>query len=187
MPLALPWVVAGTHGEAATGTLGVGTTLIGFANMFILGLSNFICPRAARAYAAGGKPELVGVLKQAAVMYLAVLVPFAIAMAVAGKPLMVLVYGPAFADAGLIMAVLAVGAVANSLGVTAGNGLWAMELPSANFRADVCAMLTWIVATAMLVPWHGAFGAALASAAGTIVGAAVRGGVLRAELRRPSA
>ena len=133
MPLVLPWIVAGTHGEAATGTLGVGTTLIGFANMFVLGLSNFICPRAAQSFASGGRRELIGVLKQAAIMYLAVLVPFALAMLMAGGPLMAAVYGPDFADAGPIMAVLAFGAVANSLGVTAGNGLWAMEMPSAIF------------------------------------------------------
>jgi len=184
MPFVLPWVVAGTHGEAATGTLGVGTTLIGFANMFVLGLSNFICPRAARAYAGGGTRELVGVLKQATVMYLSVLLPFALLMLVSGTQLMTFVYGPAFADAGLIMAVLACGAVANALGITAGNGLWAMELPSANFRADVCALITWLIATAVLVPLYGAFGAAIASTAGTTVGAAVRIGVLLVELRR---
>jgi O-antigen/teichoic acid export membrane protein len=184
VPFVLPWIVASTHGEAATGTFGVGTTLIGFANMFVLGLSNFICPRAAQSYAQGGTRELVGVLKQATAMYLMVLVPFALSMIVAGQPLMTFVYGPEFADAGLIMAILACGAVANSLGITAGNGLWAMELPSANFRADVCALVTWLIATALLVGPYGAFGAALASAAGTIVGAGVRGGVLLTELRR---
>jgi O-antigen/teichoic acid export membrane protein len=186
MPFVLPWIVAGTHGEAATSTLGVGTTLIGFANMFVLGLSNFICPRAAQSYAQGGPRELVSVLQQAALMYLGVLLPFALLMIVAGPWLMALVYGPEFADAGVIMAVLACGAVANSLGITAGNGLWAMERPSANFRADVCALITWLVATALLVPAYGALGAAVASVTGTVVGAAVRGGVLLAELsRRP--
>jgi O-antigen/teichoic acid export membrane protein len=184
MPFFLPWIVAATHGQAATGALGVGTTLIGFANMFVLGLSNFVCPRAAQGFAQGGTRELTSVLKQAAATYLAVLVPFAAAMVVAGRPLMTLIYGPEFADAGAIMAILACGAVANSLGITAGNGLWAMELPSANFRADVCAMLTWIVTTALLVPPFGPLGAALASSAGTTVGAVVRGGVLLGELRR---
>jgi O-antigen/teichoic acid export membrane protein len=184
MPLVLPWVVAGTHGEAATGSLGVGTTLIGFANMFVLGMSNFVCPQAAKAYATGGKRDLVNVLQKAAGTYLLVLVPFAAAMLLCGPWLMTMIYGPDFADAGQIMGVLAVGAVANSLGIAAGNGLWAMDLPSANFRADACAMLTWLVTTALLVPWLGAYGAALASAAGTIVGSAVRGGVLLAELRR---
>lgn len=186
MPLALPWIVAGTHGEAATGTLGVSTTLIGFANMYVLGLSNFICPRAAQAYAGGGTRELTGVLKHAVAMHLAVLVPFALAMFVAGQPLMSLIYGPEFADAGTLMAVLALGAIANSLGIVAGNGLWAMELPSANFKADACAMATWLVATVLLVPSYGALGAAIASVAGTMVGAAVRGAVLIGRMREKS-
>ncbi len=186
MPLVMPWIVAATHGQAATGTLGVGTTLIGFANMFVLGLSNFICPRAAQAFAAGGKRELVGVLKRAAGMYLAVLIPFAFAMLLAGGKLMAFVYGAEFADAGPIMAVLAFGAVANSLGVTAGNGLWAMEMPSANFRADVCALLVWILSTVLLIPLYGPLGAAVASSLGTTVGAVVRGWVLRGALRTQS-
>lgn len=184
MPFVLPWVVAGTHGEAETGSLGVGTTLVGFANMFVLGLSNFICPRAARAYAGGGAGELIGVLKQATAMYLILLVPFAALTLLAGRSLMIFVYGPDFGDAGLILGVLACGAVANSLGITAGNGLWAMELPSANFRADVCALATWLTATAVLVPPYGAMGAAIASVTGTVVGAIVRGAVLMTELRQ---
>lgn len=183
MPLVLPWIVAGTHGEAATGTLGVSTTLIGFANMYVLGLSNFICPRAAQAYASNGVRELVAVLRQAAVMHLSLLVPFAISMLLAGQSLMTFVYGPDFADAGTIMAILAAAAVINSLGIVAGNGLWAMELPSANFRADACAMVVWIAGTALLVPLYGALGAAIASAAGTTVGAVVRGIVLTSQLR----
>jgi O-antigen/teichoic acid export membrane protein len=183
MPLLLPWIVAGTHGESSAATYGVSATLIGFANMYVLGLSNFICPRAAQAFASGGSRELVGVLKQAALMHLSALVPFAVVMLVAGQPLMTFVYGPAFADAGLIMAVLAVGAIANSLSIVGGNGLWAMELPSANFRGDLCAMITWIAATAVLVPLYGPLGAAFASTIGMSVGAMVRGGVLISELR----
>jgi O-antigen/teichoic acid export membrane protein len=182
MPLVLPWIVAGTHGEASAATYGVSATLIGFANMYVLGLSNFICPRAAQAYASGGPRELVGVLKQASLMHLSALVPFALAMLFAGQTLMTFVYGPTFADAGLIIAVLAFGAIANSLSIVAGNGLWAMELPSANFRGDVCAMLTWIAATAVLVPQHGPLGAAVASTIGMSVGAMVRGTVLVSEL-----
>lgn len=184
MPLILPWIVAGTHGESSAATYGVSATLIGFANMYVLGLSNFICPRAAQAYASGGARELVGVLKQAALMHLSALVPFALSMLAAGQALMTFVYGPTFADAGLIIAVLAFGAITNSLSIVAGNGLWAMELPSANFRGDVCAMLTWIAATAVLVPAYGPLGAAVASTLGMSVGAMVRGAVLVSELYR---
>jgi O-antigen/teichoic acid export membrane protein len=184
MPLILPWIVAGTHGEASAATYGVSATLIGFANMYVLGLSNFICPRAAQAYASGGSRELVSVLKQAVLMHLGALIPFALSMLIAGQTLMAFVYGPTFADAGPIIAILAFGAIANSLGIVAGNGLWAMELPSANFRGDVCAMLTWIAATASLVPMHGPVGAAAASTIGMAVGAMVRGTVLISELYR---
>jgi O-antigen/teichoic acid export membrane protein len=182
VPLALPWIVAGIAGQSGAAAYGVSATLIGFANMYVLGLSNFICPRAAKAYAKGGTRDLAAVLQHATVMYVSTLFPFALAMLLAGQSPMTLIYGPAFAEAGPIMAVLAVGAVANSLGVVAGNGLWAMELPSANFRADVCALVVWVLATAWLVPLYGPLGAAIASAAGTTIGAIVRGGSLHREM-----
>lgn len=174
MPLVIPWIVAAMHGEAATAALGVGTTLIGFANMFVLGLSNFICPRAARAYAHGKEAELKIVLRQAALMHLSVLVPFALTIFFAGDRLMAFVYGPEFADAGQILGILAFGALVNSMGIVAGNGLWAMERPSANFRSDVCAMIAWLIATAVLVGPFGPVGAAIASVTGTLVGAIAR-------------
>jgi O-antigen/teichoic acid export membrane protein len=174
MPFVIPWVVATQHGAEATSALGVGTTLIGIANMFVLGMSNFVCPQAARAYAAGGKTALWNILSKAALLYVLVLGSFALAMLFQGNRFMSLVYGPLYAESGTILAILAFGSLANSLGIVAGNGLWAMERPAANFRADVLAMLTWILATYFFVtPW-GAYGAACASTLGIVVSAMVR-------------
>src|SRR5688572_3798039 len=50
-PYILPWVVAATHGERETGTLGACATLVGLSNMFLIGLANYLSPKAARAYA----------------------------------------------------------------------------------------------------------------------------------------
>jgi O-antigen/teichoic acid export membrane protein len=183
MPFVIPWVVAITHGAEATGAFGVGTTLIGLANMFVLGMSNFVCPQAARAYASGGKQALTPVLRRAGELYLFVLGSFTLMMICFGDVFMTWVYGPEFSDAGRILAILAVGSLANSLGIVAGNGLWAMERPAANFRADLCAMFTWIAATLLLVGAWGPLGAAVASVLGTAVSAAVRMFTLSRELR----
>ena len=78
-----------------------------------------------------------------------------------------LVYGPQFAGTGWIIGVLSLSVLANSLGVTAGNGLWAMERPQANFVADLFSLGVVIVATISLVPLLGPLGAALATLCGT--------------------
>jgi O-antigen/teichoic acid export membrane protein len=64
--------------------------------------------------------------------------------------------------------------LANSLGMVAGNGLWAMERPSANFGADVAAMIMTVIATITLVPTWGAAGAAASLCVGNTTGTLIR-------------
>jgi O-antigen/teichoic acid export membrane protein len=173
-PYVMPWVVALTHSEAETGTLGACTTLVGLSNMFMMGLCNFLSPRAARAFADGGLAELKSVLTKTACLFGITLGSFCALGFVFGEPIAVLVYGPQFAGTGWIIGVLTLSVLANSMGVTAGNGLWAMERPQANFAADLTALGVVITATIFLVPLLGPLGAALATLSGTATDAAVR-------------
>jgi len=186
-PYIMPWFVAAADGTAATGVLAAGTTLVGVANMFVLGLSNFLTPRAARAFADGGIRELRGVLLKIAGAFVCVLGSFCLVVWFAGDLLAVTVYGRAFEGTGPIIAVLAVGMLANSLSITAGNGLWAIEKPSANFLADVCVLVTTIATAVWWVPMMGAMGAAWSILAGTSISAVVRGGTLIRLMRRLNA
>jgi O-antigen/teichoic acid export membrane protein len=173
-PYALPWIVASVHGASATASFGVSATLVGFANMFVLGMSNFVCPLAAREFSQSGKSGLVKVLLRMGGIYLLVLGCFALSMMFLGQQFMQCIYGAEFADAGPILAVLACGALANSLGILAGNGLWAMERPAANFRADLTAVTVWFMSAYWLIPTCGPLGAAYASLLGIFVSACVR-------------
>jgi O-antigen/teichoic acid export membrane protein len=182
-PYVMPWVVAWTHGEAETGTLGACSTLVGLSNMFMMGLCNFLSPQAARAFAQGGLAELQSVLWKTAALFVSTLGLVVIVGFTLGEQIAVLVYGEQFGGTGWIIGILSLSVLANSLGVTAGNGLWAMERPSANFVADLISVGVVIVATIMLVPAFGPLGAALATLAGTSSDAAVRLIVLRTTMR----
>jgi O-antigen/teichoic acid export membrane protein len=182
-PYVMPWVVAFTHGEAQTGTLGACSTLVGLSNMFMMGLCNFLSPQAARAFAHGGLTELQSVLWKTAALFVGSLGLVVILGFTLGEQIATLVYGEQFGGTGWIIGVLSLSVLANSLGVTAGNGLWAMERPSANFVADLFSVGVVIVATITLVPWLGPLGAALATLAGTSSDAVVRLLVLRATMR----
>ena len=57
----------------------------------------------------------------------------------------VLVYGERCGGTGLILALAAASMLANSLSITAGNGLWALERPRANFAADACTLAVTMV------------------------------------------
>lgn len=181
-PYIVPWVVAFSHSEQETGVLGACMTLVGFSNMFLMGISNYLTPRAAQAYAHGGTSELKSVLKKTALLFLATLGPASVAAFSIGGWVVQFAYGPAFAGCGPIIGFLSLAALVNSMGVTAGNGLCAMDRPSANFRADLIAMCVSIFAMLLLVPWLGPLGAALSTLATVSSDAAIRGWTLKVKL-----
>jgi O-antigen/teichoic acid export membrane protein len=186
-PYVMPWIFAVTHGEAQTGLLGACSTLVGFPNMFLMGLCNFLSPRTAQAYAHGGLAELQSVLWKTAILFGATLGGLAAVAFLFGEQIAVLVYGPQFAGAGLIIGVLSLSVLANSIGVVAGNGLWAIERPSASFAADLCSLIVVIFATFICVPLFGPLGAALATLSGTASDAAVRLLILRLSMNELAA
>lgn len=172
----MPWVLAATHDEAATGVFGACTTLVGLANMFVLGLGNFLSPRAAQAFAKGGLSELKTVLGQTIGIFLASIGSFAAASFFIGEYVAALLYGETVAaGTGPIIGILALGVVANSVSMACGNGLWAMERPAANFAADVCVMLTVVIGSLTLIPLFGSLGAAVATLLAHATAASVRG------------
>jgi O-antigen/teichoic acid export membrane protein len=173
-PVLMPWIVALTHGKAATGALGACVTLINVAGIYVTGVSNMLTPRAARAFTHGGRAELSGVLKRTALLFLATLGTFCLAVVLAGDLPTTLVYGSRFSGMSTVLTLLAVSMLVNSMGITAGNGLWAMERPAANFAADLCCFAATVGAAAILVGPLGVLGAAAAILAGTGAGAAVR-------------
>lgn len=173
-PYIMPWIVVAACGEMATGMLAACATLIGLANMFIVGVANYLTPKAARTYANDGLDALCRLLAKTAVTFAATLGAFALLVLVAGDYAAVFIYGPDYAGAGVIMTIYAVEMLATSMGFTVGAGLWAMERPSANFAADVCTLTVLLIAAACLVPPLGIVGAAVASLLGTTTGTLVR-------------
>jgi O-antigen/teichoic acid export membrane protein len=183
MPYVMPWIVATTDGEDAAGVLGASGTLVGIANMFVLGICNFLSPRATRALIEGGVHELRSVLMRTALLFLGTLGSFCVATALAGGSILSLVYGRTLPGGGLILFLLSVNMLANSLGMVAGNGLWALERPAANFKADVAALVATLLAMSILVPLYGAMGTVASTVFGTTIGSLVRLATLKFAMR----
>jgi O-antigen/teichoic acid export membrane protein len=183
----MPWALAAAWDEAATGVFGACNTLVGLANMFVLGLSNYLSPRAARAYAQGGLSELKQVLGTIIALFVVSLGLFAVASFFLGEWVAVLMYsekyGEALRGSGTIIGVLALGVVANSISMACGNGLWAMHRPAANFAADVCVMVAVVVGSVLLIPPLGPLGAAAATLLAHVTAASVRGWTLLRVMR----
>jgi O-antigen/teichoic acid export membrane protein len=171
---AMLWILGITVGTAATGLFGACTTIIGLTNVVMSGVSNVLTPQAAHAFAVGGAADLRRVLIRTAGFFVLTLGVFTLFVFASGDWLAVMVFGPAYAGSGPVLLALALSALMSSLGMVAGNGLWAIDQPRCNFVADVCCMATTLATAGVLIGSLGAVGAAIATLAGTTVAALVR-------------
>lgn len=173
-PYVMPWVLFAICGKAETGLLGSASVIVGVANILLSGLADFLTPRAARAYATGGVTRLRSILRSMLAISLLAIGSVCVVAVLFGQPVVDTLYDGRFPDVGLLISLLTFSVLANAVGNVAGNGLWALNLPRANFVAD---MLTLIVAIAaapvMIRPW-GATGAALATLTACTCGAVAR-------------
>lgn len=171
---ALPWLLAFVHGEAETGRLAACTTLVGLSNLFVMGLNNYLMPRAAQSLAKNGAGELAAVLRKAMLASAAVLGALTLGAFLVGDHLATIVFGPTYAGTGALLTVLAAAALADSFGQTASAGLWTIDRPAANLAADLVQVAATLVAAVWLVFPLGALGIALAILAGRAVGVSAR-------------
>lgn len=174
VPYFMVWVVGASAGMAAAGLLGACATLVGVTTLLLTGFDRFLTPRAAQAFVEGGAPALRRVLLTAAGLLVLALLPFALLVLATGSWLAVLVYGAGHEHSGPILATLAVASVTTALEMVAGIGLWSIDRPRANFLADLCSVSITIALSFVLVPALGAWGAALATLAGSVSAAAAR-------------
>ena len=170
----LPWMLTAVHGEEDTGELFACNTLVGLSNLFVIGLNNYLTPRTAQAFAQGGATALARILRIATALFAATLGPLCIVALLAGDFLAVFVYGHQYANMGTIITVLAVATFTDALGLTAANGLWALDRPSANFAADIVLLVGTLATAVWLLFPLGPLGIAIAMVVGRSAGAVVR-------------
>ena len=178
-----PWIVTAQRGSADAGVLAACVSIVGIASMFMTGLAGFLVPRAAAAYAEGNVAALRRVLCVATLTYASALGIFAVVVAVRGESLLQLAFGSQYSGVGPVLIALALSMLAQSIGLTAGIGLWAMDRPQANLSADICTLIITLSLVFLLLPSLGVLGAALGDLGGRVGGATVRHGTLRALLK----
>lgn len=182
-PYVMPWVLFSIHGDAATGLMASCSAVVGLSNMVLSGIANFLTPRAARSFADEGVDGLKSLLRRINLLFVIVLGGISVLAAVGGEQLIDFVYDGKFANTGPIVFTLSLAVLSNSMGVTAGNGLWAINRPRANLVADCVTFIAAVVAAFAFIPVFGALGAALAILTANTLGAGVRVCVLRSALK----
>ena len=173
-PYTMPWVLFLMHGERATGYLAACSVIVGVANILLGGMSDFLSPRAASAFAKGGVAELRRVLGKMLWLSILSIGSVCIIAAIFGEPIIDALYDGRFPGAGRMVILLTLSVLANAIGMAAGTGLWAVDKPRANFTADMLTLVIAIAAAPILVAPYGAIGAAIATLLASVSGAIFR-------------
>jgi O-antigen/teichoic acid export membrane protein len=173
-PFLMPWLVAGLLNEEAAGAYGVCQTIVGVANMLILGVGNFISPLTARVMSQSGSEALWRTLIRANLFFLGILTAFLLLVVSSGTWLVSTLFGADYADLGIPMAILALSQIPAALGVVAGNGLWAIDQPRRNLPADWLTLIATVGSACLLIPQLNLLGAVLAILLGQSLGACCR-------------
>lgn len=173
-PFIIPWILTASAGAAAAGLFGAAGTLVGVANVFVMGLGNFVVAKASMAFARGGRDGLCRVLRKAGLLFGVIVGGFFLLSLVGGESLLVFIYGQQYEGGGMVLTICVLSLLAMSMGIVSGNGLWVLERPRATFSADVCALAATLVTALVLIAPLGALGAALATLAGSLIGGALK-------------
>ena len=170
----LPWLLASVRGEAETGQLAACGTLVGLSNLFVIGLNNFLMPKAALAFVAGGPRASAACCARRRSALAVVLGGLCLAVLLGGNLLAETVFGSQYAHTGPLIAMLALATLTDAIGLMAGIGLWAMDRPAASIAGDVVQLVATLGVALWLVFPLGAMGIAAALVIGRSAGAAVR-------------
>ena len=142
------------------------------------------------ALVGGGRVAEVAALHATAMRYLVLLgAPMAIGLAVTAPALVRLLWGPAYAPAGLVLAVLALGSLVSFAAGASPAVLHAMKRQDRLLRQGLVAAAADVVLALLLIPAAGALGAAVASSAAQALGSvlAIRAAVTAAGAGVPAA
>jgi O-antigen/teichoic acid export membrane protein len=175
----LPWILAAFHGEAETGELAACGTLVGLSNLFVIGVNNYLMPKAAQAFTQRGPDALEGVLRKATMYSVVVLGGLCVIAFFVGNALAGIVYGAKYGDTGMLVFMLSLATFIDALGLTASTGLGSMDRPSISLVGDVVQLVVTLGCALWLVFPMGAMGIAIAMVAGRAAGAVVRWTALR--------
>jgi O-antigen/teichoic acid export membrane protein len=108
------WLVSGLVGKTEAGLYGAAVQLT-FMISFFLGINNQITPPALAALVANNeKEQLESILRKTSGWGLMLSTPAVVMLLFFGKPILSIVYGPAFSEAGIVLAFLTIGQFVNA-------------------------------------------------------------------------
>ena len=166
------WISMLLGGASVTGIYAACMSVVGILNPVFIGLTNVVMPKVALAWKEGGGPGLWHETIRNTTFIAAVILPFMLAVMVAGETVMRVLYqGADFKGLGYTLTVLVAAMSVGALAMPASNALAVMERPRAIvIIGGVGGALTVVLVSLFMLRW-GLLGAAYGLLGGAVVGA----------------
>ena len=120
----LLFIAAGAEG---TGFFGVCMTLVGVANIFNMGMLNFLTPKSAKVYVEEGSTGLRKLVVQMYLLFLVAVGSFVVLLALFGDMIAVKMLGESYVGLQTVLTLLGIAKLFEGFSHTASGGLFAME------------------------------------------------------------
>ena len=182
----LPWLLLMAAGEEGTGLFGGCITLVGVANIFNMGMLNFLTPKAARVYVEEGNSGLRRLVSQMYLVFFVAVGSFALLLFFFGDAIAVKILNEDvqnYAGLQVVLTLLAIAKIFEGFSHTASGGLFAIERIKENFWVDVILMVVTITAAILLIRPLGVVGAAWTTLIASATSAILRAILLATFLR----
>jgi O-antigen/teichoic acid export membrane protein len=180
------WLLAILSDAAAAGIFAACQTIVLLSNPFFLGMGNYLIRRAAHAHDQGGIGELRRIVLQATALNGVAMGGFTVLAVVFGGWLLQLIYGPLYVGQQLTIGLLACASLVSSVGMGPNHGLYALERPDVDFKANLLALAVMLAVTSSLVGHFQLAGVATGLLAGNVAGTILRWIVYLREIRKPT-
>jgi O-antigen/teichoic acid export membrane protein len=169
MSYGLSWMLAFLAGSNATGRFAACMSVVLITNPILIGLNNFMTPKAINVYHSLGINGLRQLTRRFTILMIVFVGSVAIVLALFGTRLVGLLYGDPLTGEQWVVPFLAIGVFVLAASLGAENGLTALCRPDRIFLANAIALPIMICCGAVLILRDGVSGAAFAALIGTLV------------------
>jgi len=169
-----PWILAAFHGSSVTGVWAACSAIVALGNPVLLGLSNYVLPKISNIYATAGVENMTRHVHRYSLLFIVLLAPVVIFMAILGERLLSGIYGQGFGGTRGILVLLSLNLLVVTLAKPYSQGLFSLECAKTDTFVNVIWVALMIVAGIPAVRSFAAVGAAATMLASGCMAVAIK-------------
>jgi O-antigen/teichoic acid export membrane protein len=169
-----PWILAAYHGTRAAGVWAACIGVVALCNPLLVGLQNYILPKASHVFAENGANALRSFVPRAALLIGGLVTALCVVLAPIGGWLVTVIYGDPYSGNSLVVTLLLVNFSIRSFDFCFSRGLYILERADIDFKINIVPLILVFLIGIWLVKGTGVPGAALSILIGNTAGLVLR-------------